>query len=138
MRQTDVSKSLEELTGLDAGDPRCAPTPLVETIIRSWKKPLRDLSDEEIGDLVVQHDGYPHVLDLVWPKLEADPLFDGGHYPGDVLSLLIRADLEIWVERPEYRTSLESLYERALRRPLAENDTFRESLGLPGSEAPVN
>ena len=85
---TDLCKSLEELTGFDAGDPDDAPTPLVEAIIRSWKKPLSDLSHEEIGDLVIQQDGFPHVLDLVWPKLESDPLFDGGNYPGDVLSSL--------------------------------------------------
>src|SRR5205814_1855820 len=123
--RTDFSLSLEELKGLDAGDPADAPTHMVEAIIRSWKKPLSELSDEEIGRLVVQHDGYPYVLDLVWPKLEADPLFDGGYYPGDVLSNLIRAGSQIWTDRPEYKAGLDSPYQRALQRPLHENDAFR-------------
>ena len=135
---TDFSLSLEELTGFDAGDPNEAPTPMVEAIIRSWKKPLNQLSDREIGRLVVQHDGYPHVLDLVWPKLEQDPLFEGGYYPGDVLSNLIRADPQIWADRPEYKARLDALFQRALGRPLDENDAFRESLKLPGSDAALN
>lgn len=132
---TDFSLTLEELTGIDAGNPDDAPTTMVEAIIRSWKKPLNQLSDEEIGRLVVQHDGYPYVLDLVWPKLESDPLFDGGYYPGDVLSNLIRADPMIWTGRPEYKSRLESLYRRALERSGDENDAFRETLQLPGSNS---
>lgn len=133
--QTDFSQSLEELTGRDAGDPERAPTPLVAWIIRSWRKPLATLSDEEIGRLVVQHDGYPYVLDLVWPKLEADPLFDGGYYPGDVLSNLIRSGREIWVDRPEYEARLPALYQMALDRPEDESDAFLESLQLPHPDA---
>lgn len=141
MLPTDFSLSLEELTGMEVGDPddpNNAPTPLVRDIFRSWKKPMCDLTDWEIGDLAVQHDGYPYVLDLVWPKLEADPLFDGGHYPGDVLSLLIRADLEIWTGRPDYQARLGVLYQKALERSLDENDAFRETLDLPSPDAAVN
>jgi hypothetical protein len=134
-RPTDFSKTLEELTGIDAGNPDDAPTHLVEAIIRSWKKPLNELSDEEVGRLVVQHEGYPYILDLVWPKLESDPLFDGGYYPGDVLSNLIRADPTIWTDRRDYKARLESLYRRALERADDENDAFRETLQLPGSDS---
>jgi hypothetical protein len=127
----DFSLSLEELTGLKEGAPEDAPTPMVAAIRRSWKKPLKELDDSELGQLVVQHYGYPYLLDIVWPKLEADPLFYGGYYPGDVLSNLIRADQSIWVDRPEYRDQLETLYRRALARPDDENDGFRETLHLP-------
>jgi hypothetical protein len=127
----DPSKTLEELTGLNAGDPRDAETPLVEWVMRSWKKPLCDLSDDEIGRLIVQKDGFPYILDLVWPKLENDPLFDGGYYPGDVLSNLIRCDPQVWNDRPDYLARLNLLYQRALRRDSYENDAFRLSLDLP-------
>ena len=132
---TDFSLSLEELTGLEEDDPEDAPTHLVAEIRKSWKKPLNELSNREIGRLVVQHCGYPYLLDLVWPKLQADPLFDGGYYPGDVLSNLIRADREIWAERPAYEAQLNALYRRALERPSDENDTFRETLRLPNSDS---
>jgi hypothetical protein len=135
---TDLSKTLEQLCGIDAGSPEVAPTPMVAAIIRSWKKPLSELTDDEIGRLVVQHDGYPHVLDLVWPKLESDPLFDGGYYPGDVLSNLIRADPGIWLERPQYEAALDTLYVRALASPVEESNSFRESLNLPETGAALN
>lgn len=136
--RTDLSRSLEELAGLNAGDPNDAPTDMVEAIIRSWKKPLIQLSAEEIGRLVVQYDGYPFVLDLVWPMLEDDPLFEGGYYPGDVLSNLIQGRPEIWADRPEYKAKLEALYRRALERPLDESEAFRESLDLPSAEFSLN
>ncbi len=132
---TDFSLSLEELTGLEEGDPDDAPTELVAAVCRSWKKPLARLSDEEIGQLVVQHCGYPYLLDLVWPKLERNPLFDGGYYPGDVLSSLIRAEPGIWADRPKYQARLGELYKRALKPPSGDNDAFRESLDLPGSQS---
>jgi hypothetical protein len=137
-QKTDFGKTLEQLTGLRAGDPSDAPTELVEGILRSWKKPLNDLSNEEICDLVIQHDGYPFVLDLVFPKLETNPLFDGGHYPGDVLSVLIRADPEIWAERPQYKAALQSLYQRALHGSTDDVWGFRDSLGLPESGVQAN
>ena len=132
---TDFSLSLEELTGLKEGDPEGAPTPMVAAIQRSWKKPLSNLADDEVGRLVVQHYGYPYLLDLLWPKLTSDPLFDGGYYPGDVLSNLIRAGPNIWAERPDYKADLDELYRRALERPKDENDAFRQSLHLPRSDA---
>jgi hypothetical protein len=135
---TDFSLSLEELTGLVEGDPREAPTPMVAAIQRSWRKPLAELTAQEIGRLVVQLYGFPYLLDLVFPKLEADPLYDGGYYPGDVLSNLLRAEEHIWAGRPEYQERLESLYKRALERPLDENDAFRESLNLPDLGAASN
>jgi hypothetical protein len=123
--------SLEELTGSELGESDDAPTPLVASVLEAWKKPLRELSKDEIGDLLVQQMGFPYLLDLVWPKLEADPLFDAGYYPGDVLANLIRAEPSIWADRPEYQIGLISLYERALARPADENDAFREILQLP-------
>lgn len=129
---TNLSLSLEQLTGLREGNPDEAPTPLIAKIQRSWKKPLRDLTDDEIGRLVVQHYGYPYLLDLVWPKLEYDPMFEGGYYPGAVLSLLIQADPLIWADRPYYKAALETLYQRALEKcPPDQFQSFRKSLGLP-------
>jgi hypothetical protein len=134
----DLDKSLEELTGSTEGDPDDAPTPLVERIRRSWKKPLSSLTDEEIGRLIVQRYGLPYLLDLVWIKLRHDPLFDGGYYPGDVLSNLIRWNKENWKDRPEYEAQLKGFYEEAILRPMEEKDSFLESLGLPVADSPSN
>lgn len=131
MKPFDPTKTLEDLTGLRAGDPDVAETPLIEWVMRSWRKPLCDLSDDEIGRLVVQRDGFPYILDLVWPKLENNPLLDGGYYPGDILSSLIRCEPQVWAARPHYRAKLTSLYQRALNSEPEENEAFRASLDLP-------
>ncbi len=139
--RTDFSLTLEALTGWDVGDPENpdnAPTPMIRDILRSYKKPMCELTDYEIGELVIQHDGYPFVLDLIWPKLEANPLFDGDNYPGMVLALLIKADPEIWVARPEYKAQLPRFYQTALERPLDETLSFRESLNLPVGDTSLN
>lgn len=134
-RTVDFAKSLDELQGLPGGDADGAPTGLVRTIILSRQKPLGALTPEEIGRLVVQMDGLPFILDAAFPLVEADPLTDGGYYPGDILSNLIRADEDIWRERPEYPARLKELYRRALSRPYGEKDAFLESLGIADDSA---
>lgn len=126
--RADLSRSLDELDDVRSVDPIDAPTSLVSDVIRSRRKPLRELEAFEIGQLVVQMEGVPWILDLVFPLLRRDPLFDGGYYPGDVLSNLIRADEDTWRDRPDYRQELAGLYRTALDRPFEENDIFIESL----------
>jgi hypothetical protein len=130
--ETDFSKSLDELHGVDSGPAKGAPTRLVRSVVLSRKKPLNALRLDEIGRLVLQLDGFPYLLDLVFPLLEADPLVDGGYYPGDMLSQLLQAEQSIWNDRPAYQERLADLYQRALDRPADENDAFLDSLGLGG------
>ena len=126
--RTDASKTLEQLTGVDWGEPDSAPTHMVKTIIRAGKKPLDTLNGEEIWLLVSQQEGLPFILDLVWPLIERDPLSYFDKYEGDVLSSLLKAPEAIWAKRPEYRAELESLKQRALTAPNSMNDMFRETL----------
>jgi CDI immunity proteins len=135
-RETDFSKSLDELQGFAPGDCDDAPTGLVRDIILARRKPLKDLRSDEIGCLVVQLDGLPFILDLAISLLDADPLFDGGYYPGDVLSALIRADASVWTDRPEYLEKLEQQYRSVMARPIDEKDAFLDSLGI--SDDPPN
>ncbi|MEL7189377.1 MAG: contact-dependent growth inhibition system immunity protein [Pseudomonadota bacterium] len=140
MTSTDLNLTLEQLTGMNVGDPDDpdnAPTSLVADIYRSWKKPLNQLDEDEIGRLIVQKDGFPYILDLVWPKLRADPLFCGGYYEGDVLANLIKADDDCWTGRENFRDELEGLFDQAMKRPHYVKDMFMEVLGVDeGSSFP--
>ena len=135
-RPTDFSKSLDQLQGFRSCSPADGATQLVRDILASRQKPLAQLTSDEIGRLIVQLEGLPYILDLVFPRLEADPLLDDGYYPGDVLSNLIRAAPGTWTERPEYQAKLPELYRRALDRPIEEKDGFLDSLGLPHDGLP--
>lgn len=108
-----MAKSLNELCGFADTEPDSAPTNLVRRVEDACRKPLGQLSDEEIGTLVNQGFGFPFILDLVMPKLEENPLFYGGYYDGDVLEFLSRADEQAWQARPHYRERLPELTHRA-------------------------
>lgn len=123
---TDASKTLEQLTRQDWGDPAKAPTGMIETVIRACKKPLNALDDEEIRLLIAQDVGFPFILDLVWPILNKDPLYCFRDYEGDVLATLLRVPEDIWLGRPEYRAGLEGLKQRVLAAPDYINDMFRD------------
>ncbi|AOG03953.1 hypothetical protein BSY19_3390 [Bosea sp. RAC05] len=125
---TNLSLTLEQLTGTDVGSVDEASTNMVGDLIGAWKTPLDQLTGREIRLLISQQDGYPYVLDLVWPMLEDDPLLEAEFYPGDILSSLMRADDTAWRDRPNYKRRLKALYERALRRPDDETEALRESL----------
>jgi hypothetical protein len=127
---TDLSLTLEQLTGHRMPRPADAPTDMLKAIFSAHKKPLDQLSDEEIRLLVTQQDGFPYLLDLVWPQLEENPLLDCGMYPGDILSNLLRADESVWDDRPAYRARLKLLCNQALARPYYETTAFRETSGL--------
>jgi hypothetical protein len=79
--------------------------------------------------------GVPFILDLAFERLSEAPLLDGGCFPGDILSALIRADASVWDERPSLRGKLAELYREALDAPIEINDAFRESLSLPHGSA---
>lgn len=129
-QETDLSKSLNELLGYGDCEHSVAQTKLILDVEAAFAKPLNQLADWEIGKIVVQKIGMPYILDLVMPKLAANPLFDGGYYPGDVLSNLVRAEPKIFDDRPSYRIDLADLYRRALERPWDERDAFCSSLGM--------
>ena len=101
---------------------------MVATILRAWKKPLSSLNAAELWLLASQGDGFPFVLDIVWPILQHDPLYCFDKYEGDLLSSLLNEPEDTWHQRPEYRAELDSLKARALSAPEYINDMFRESL----------
>lgn len=126
--RTDATKTIEELSGLNWGDPAEAPTWMVATIIRATKKPLGTLTDEEIWLLVSQEAGLPFSLDQAWPILISDPLHCFSHYQGDLLAAVLAWPEANWDKRPEYRADLESLKQRALAAPMTVTKLFREAL----------
>ena len=129
-KRADFAKSLDDMENVDSGDPEDAPTPMIEKALRARKKPLSALRDDEIGLLVSQREGFPFILDLVMPMLEANPLFYARHFPGDLLSSLIGADQKVWNDRPDYRLALAQLYDRVVARPSEDSEAFFESLGI--------
>lgn len=128
---TDFDLSLQTLEASDWGEPDPGDTHMVKRVYSLRRKALRSLTDDEVRLAIGQRVGFPFVLDLAFERLRDDPLLEGGCYPGDILSALIRADEAVWHNRPHLREKLSELYCQALAAPTDISETFRESLSLP-------
>jgi hypothetical protein len=134
----DPSKSLQELDGVDWGDPAVAETPMIRRVLALRRKRLADLSNSEIRLAVGQKVGFPVILELAVDRLSSDPLLEGDYYPGDVLSALVRLDEKEWSGRDDLRVRLGELFTAAMKASSDDADDFRASLELPTSGSRAN
>jgi len=131
-RPMNLALSLEELDGVVWGEADPDATWMVKMIHALRRKPLAQLTDEEVRLAVRQCVGEPFSTELAIHRVERDPLCDGGCYPGDILSALIRNTTErVWQDRPDLQARLKEVYAGAAMRRDEESEAFRESLGLP-------
>jgi hypothetical protein len=137
---TDFSRSIQDLEQDDWGSPNPDDTEMVQRCHALRRKPLARLTPEEVGLAVRQQVGIPHILELAVRYVRDDPLFEGGNYPGDVLSALIRTPSENWASLPGLKKELDEIACQALEASKSAPDewnAFRWSLDLPdaGSSA---
>ena len=123
---------------MDWGDPETAETPMIGRVLALRRKPLEDLTNEEVRLAVSQKVALPLVLELAIERLRADPLLEGDHYPGDLLAALVRLDEEDWGGRADLRSDLAELFRQAMEQSGDDADAFRESLELPASGRQAN
>jgi hypothetical protein len=134
----DRSKSLQELEGVDWGDPGSAETPMIGRVLALRRKPLERLSNGEVRLAVGQRVGFPLILALALDRLRADPLIEADYYPGDVLAALVRLDEKDWAGKDDLRARLAELFTRAMESSSEDADAFRASLELPSSGSTAN
>ena len=89
-----LHKSLDDLEG-PWGEPTYD-THIVRSAHALHKKPLINLSDEELRLALSQKIGFPWVLSLTLVRLREDPLRSGMMYEGDVLANALRIPKEVW------------------------------------------
>ncbi len=134
MPTTDFRRSIQQLEESDWGDPDRDATYLVQRCHALRRKPLGELTDDELRVAVGQQIGFPFVLDLAFQRLEKNPLLEGGCFPGDILANLVQAPDDAWSERPELRERLKQHLQFALRQPPGMTEFFREFLKLPAGD----
>ena len=138
MSATDFRRSIQQLEESEWGDPDRDATVMVQRCYALRKKPLCELTDDELRLAVGQEIGFPFVLDLAFERLENDPLLEGGCFPGDVLANLVQAPDDVWSERPELRERLKQHLAFALSQPPETTTSFREILNLQTDGNDVN
>lgn len=102
MKQTE--RSLEELEN-DYWDKPRYKSYVVTTCFAARKKPLSELSNEEIRLLIGQKLGLKYLLPLAVDILKADPLIEVTFYPGDLLKQLLMLKTEDWDDNKIERDS---------------------------------
>ncbi|MGN6269230.1 MAG: contact-dependent growth inhibition system immunity protein [Sphingomonas sp.] len=128
----DLGLSLEQLDGVDWGEPAPDDTNLIKAVHALRRKPLCHLTNEEVRLALSQRVGDEVIVELALLRLEVDPLAEGDCYPGDILAALIKySETDVWQQKPEFKQKLQRLYKRAMSRPSDETDALRDSLGLP-------
>lgn len=134
----DRSKSLQELDGVDWGDPTTAETPMIGRVLALRRKPLECLSNGEVRLAVGQRVGFPLILELAVERLSHDPLIEGDNYPGDILAALVRLDEQDWAGRDDLRARLAELFALAMNVSSEDADDFRAILELPSRGSRAN
>lgn len=132
------SQSLQELEGVDWGEPATAETPMIGRVLSLRRKRLKDLTNGEVRLAVGQKVGLPIILEVAIARLRADPLLEADYYPGDLLAALVQIDEDAWGSRTALRAELADLFRQAMDRSTDAGDAFREGLELTSSGRQAN
>ena len=94
-------RSLEELEHDRWPDPSDDATRLVATAHALRRKPIGELTVEDMRLLIRQDVGLAHLLPLALEALRLDPMAEGDMYEGALLAAVVSRGPEIWSESPE-------------------------------------
>ena len=103
-----VNKSLEELEN-SYWEHNDFDSYVVRTVQAARKKPLRELSNEEIRVLTGQKVGLKYILPMAVAILKNDPLAEIRFFEGDLLECVFRLSPADWNDNPNELRELESI-----------------------------
>jgi hypothetical protein len=110
MQQIDFSKSLQELDGVDWGEPTYH-TGLVIECHRLRRVPLSQLNGNDLRMLIGQEIGLHYLVPRALDLLTIDPLLESGYgyYPGDLLWCLLTLPRDFWRAQSAWRARLRTI-----------------------------
>lgn len=107
-----TSRTLEQLEN-DVWPEPSVHTNLIDTCHRLRKIPLNALSAGDVRILLGQRIGVRHLVDRAIEFLNEDPMLEASFYPGDLLTAVLRADLNRYRGFPSIRNQLVAIAWRA-------------------------
>jgi hypothetical protein len=102
-------RSLEDVEGDRWADPVGETTYLISEAHKLRRKPLGELTVEDLRLLVGQQIGLPVLVPLAIEKLRLDPLAEGHMYEGDLLFAVLRVDGGFWTAHPSLAEEVRSI-----------------------------
>lgn len=127
---TDRSKSIEELEGIAWALPSLS-SYIVRTTFALRRKPLRDLTNEDVRVGLEQQAGINYLVPLAIERLENDPLVESRLYPGDLLQSLLDVPFGYWSVRPDMQRKTARIATAGLDQAKACSTSWQAEI-LPG------
>ena len=112
-KRVDRHRTLQQLEGVDWGDPDPAATRLVTECHRLRRKPLVEFTAGDLRVMIGQEIGLPYLVPLALEVLEGDPLAEGDCFPGDLLAAVTGVGDDFWKGRPDWHDQACRAVERA-------------------------
>lgn len=100
-RLVDRGRSLEELERERWPTPSAGATRLITTAHALRRRPIGELTVEDMRLLIGQDVGLAFLLPLALEVLGDDPMAEGAMYEGDLLSAVLTRSPAVWKEWPE-------------------------------------
>ncbi|MFE7530326.1 contact-dependent growth inhibition system immunity protein [Kitasatospora sp. NPDC057542] len=108
-RPANRDRSLEELENDRWPAPSGGETRLMATAHELRRKPIGDLTVEDMRLLIGQDVGLAHLLPLAIEVLRENPLAEGDMYEGDLLDAVLTRDAGVWSKSPDLRREVRSI-----------------------------
>lgn len=105
-----MNESIEQIEGDNWGLPPTDATRLVKKCHELRKLPISELDIEDLRILISQNIGLGIIIPRAISILEEDILAEGDYYEGDLLSAVLRSDINQW-NKDLMRDKLIKLYE---------------------------
>jgi CDI immunity proteins len=102
-------RSLSELEADDWGQAPDGATPLAAKVHAYRRKPIGELTDEELRLLVGQNEGLLWLVPMAIERLESDPCVAGDLYAGALRTSLERVKVEYWIRHPDLAQRLAAI-----------------------------
>ena len=100
--QTDLDKTLDQLEGIEWGEPNFG-SYVVINCCRPRRVPLKDFTAEDLRLMIGQNISIEYLAPLALEQLELDPMVSGMYGDGDLLKSVQRLPSGFWEQHPELR-----------------------------------
>ena len=104
------------------GDKPDCDSHLVSTIYKLRKKNLDQFTVEDLRIVIGQNRSLPILMPMAIDVLDSNILAEGDHYPGDLLSNVLTVSSNFWIDHPDLKSKLESVFLKNKQQLLQNED----------------
>ncbi|MGX1776473.1 contact-dependent growth inhibition system immunity protein [Nocardia brasiliensis] len=106
------SFSIEQLEGVVWPQPPEDATRLMRSVYELRRRPIRELTPEDLRVLLGQGEGVAALLPRALRLLGENPLAEGDYYPGDLLVATLGIATSFWRDNPGYIAQMRQIIQK--------------------------